>query len=483
MGDHPAHRGREGLIGVPVGTAMANPDWDVIAAVATPPGRGGVGIIRVSGQRLDTLLRALHPGEVTPRTAMLCDFHDASGEVIDRGLLLYFPGPHSFTGEDVIELHGTGGPVVMDALLGRVVALGARLARPGEFTQRAFLNDKIDLTQAEAIADLIDASSQEAARLAVRSLQGAFSHRIHALVEALVNLRIFVEAAIDFPEEEIDFLGDGRVLAGVDALLADLDRVISDAGQGALIREGMTVVIAGKPNAGKSSLLNALSGRDSAIVTHIAGTTRDVLRESIHVDGMPLHIVDTAGLRDSDDPVEQEGIRRAWIEIEQADRILFVVDVTRDSDTRLEQLWPAFFERCPGMANVTVVLNKVDLAAIDPKSLQGYVEAFGQSGLAVIPLSAKTGEGVDQLREHLKACMGFEGAREGIFVARRRHLDALDRARTAVARGREQLLAVSAGELVAEDLRIAQDSLGEITGEFTSDDLLGRIFSSFCIGK
>jgi len=463
-----------------VTTSLTNPDWDVIAAVATPPGRGGVGIVRVSGRGLGGFLRALHPGEVIPRSALLCDFHDGEGSVIDRGLLLFFPAPHSFTGEDVIELHGHGGPVVMDALLARVVELGARLAQPGEFTQRAFLNDKIDLAQAEAIADLIDASSREAARCAVRSLQGDFSRRIHALVDTLVNLRIFIEAAIDFPEEEIDFLGDGRVLAGLDGLLADLDGIIGDAAQGALIREGMTVVIAGKPNAGKSSLLNALSGRDSAIVTDIAGTTRDVLRESIHIDGMPLHIVDTAGLRDSDDPVEREGIRRAWIEIEQADRILFVVDVARDGPTRLDQLWPALFERCPGASNITVVLNKVDLA---PVALEAWVAGLEYPGVAVVPLSARTGEGVLQLRQHLKACMGFEGAREGIFVARRRHLDALHRARAAIVQGRGQLLASSAGELLAEDLRGAQDSLGEITGEFTSDDLLGKIFSSFCIGK
>ncbi|MFA5493595.1 MAG: tRNA uridine-5-carboxymethylaminomethyl(34) synthesis GTPase MnmE [Porticoccaceae bacterium] len=456
---------------------MTDPDWDIIAAVATPPGRGGVGIVRVSGQSLASFLEQLHPGEVKPRHALLCDFRDADGQVIDRGLLIHFPAPHSFTGEDVIELHGHGGPVVMDALLARMVELGARLARPGEFSQRAFINDKIDLAQAEAIADLIDASSQEAARGAMRSLQGEFSRRIHSLVEGLIDLRIFIEAAIDFPEEEIDFLNDGRVLAGLDTLLADLDTIIADAGQGALIREGMTVVIAGRPNAGKSSLLNALSGRDSAIVTAIAGTTRDVLRESIHIDGMPLHVVDTAGLRDSADPVEQEGIRRAWVEIEQADRILFVVDATRDGHTRLEDLWPAFFERLPGMTQLTIVLNKIDAVDNIP---EGNVPG---ADFAVIPLSAKTGEGVDHLRQHLKDCMGYHGTREGTFIARRRHLDALAKARAAVGQAREQLQTASAGELVAEDLRQAQDALGEITGEFTSDELLGRIFSSFCIGK
>lgn len=457
------------------GTSILNPRWDTIAAVATPPGRGGVGIVRVSGPDLAPFLQALYSGEATPRYAHLADFRDADGVLIDQGLLLYFPGPHSFTGEDVIELHGHGGPMVMDALLSRVVQLGARLAQPGEFTQRAFLNDKIDLAQAEAIADLIDASSREAARCAVRSLQGVFSRRIHDLVENLIRLRIYIEAAIDFPEEEIDFLADGHVGESLQALIEELESILADAGQGSLIREGMTVVIAGRPNAGKSSLLNALSGRDIAIVTDIAGTTRDVLRESIHIDGMPLHVVDTAGLRDSDDQVEQEGIRRAWREIEQADRILFVVDSTLDSGEPLKRLWPEFFERLPGADNLTVVLNKIDaLAGPRPAMLEQF---------PTIALSAKTGEGLHALRDHLKHCMGYEGAREGLFVARRRHLDALNRAHALMLQAREQLTCHSAGELVAEDLRHAQEALGEITGEFSSDDLLGRIFSSFCIGK
>lgn len=457
------------------GTSILTPRWDTIAAVATPPGRGGVGIVRISGPDLASFVSAFHTAEVTPRTAHLTDFRDSDGALIDQGLLLFFPAPHSFTGEDVVELHGHGGPVVMDALLARVVQLGARLAQPGEFSQRAFLNDKIDLAQAEAIADLIDASSREAARCAVRSLQGAFSSRIHDLVESLIQLRIYIEAAIDFPEEEIDFLADGHVGDALESLVTDLDRILADAGQGSLIREGMTVVIAGKPNAGKSSLLNALSGRETAIVTDIAGTTRDVLRESIHIDGMPLHVVDTAGLRDSDDRVEQEGIRRAWLEIEQADRILFVVDGTLDSGEPLDQVWPEFFERLPGATNLTVVLNKIDALPSPPTSRETL--------FPTIALSAKTGEGLQTLRDHLKHCMGYEGAREGLFVARRRHLDALNRARDLVLQAREQLMGYSAGELVAEDLRHAQDALGEITGEFTSDDLLGRIFSSFCIGK
>lgn len=459
-------------------TAITAPDWDIIAAVATPPGRGGVGIVRISGQNLSGFLSRIYPKAIAPRSAVLTEFCDASGAVIDQGLILFFPSPHSFTGEDVIELHGHGGPVVMDALLSRMLELGARPARPGEFSQRAFLNDKIDLTQAEAIADLIDASSREAARCAVRSLQGEFSRRIHGIVEALINLRVFVEAAIDFPEEEIDFLADSGIIKDLDELIANLDRIIADAAQGALIREGMTVVIAGKPNAGKSSLLNALSGRDSAIVTDIPGTTRDVLRESIHIDGMPLHIVDTAGLRDSDDVVEQEGIRRAWVEIEQADRILFVVDVTDNTHNRLEDLWPAFFQRLPGMTNLTIILNKIDASGVVVNA-----EDIIDTVFPVISLSARTGAGLDQLKGHLKECVGYQGALEGSFVARRRHLDALHRAGQRLADAREQLLYSRAGELAAEDLRYAQEQLGEITGEFTSDDLLGRIFSSFCIGK
>ncbi len=459
----------------PAGTSISSPLWDTIAAVATPPGRGGVGIVRISGPDLSAVLAALHPRPVSPRVAHLCDFHDADGGLIDQGLLIHFPAPHSFTGEDVLELHGHGGPVVMDALLARAVELGARLANPGEFSQRAFLNDKIDLTQAEAIADLIEASSREAARCAVRSLQGVFSRRINQLVENLIQLRMYIEAAIDFPEEEIDFLADGVIAQSLDTLVVELDGILADAGQGSLIREGMTVVIAGKPNAGKSSLLNALSGRDSAIVTDIAGTTRDVLRESIHIDGMPLHVVDTAGLRESADVVEREGIRRAWVEIDQADRILFVVDATEDAGQPITELWPQFFARQPDTGHLTVVLNKVDALP--------EVPTVAAEGIPVIPLSAKTGEGLDGLREHLKACMGYQGAREGLFVARRRHLDALGRARQLVGQGQRQLIDTRAGELLAEDLRLAQEALGEITGEFTSDDLLGRIFSSFCIGK
>ncbi|MFA5631938.1 MAG: tRNA uridine-5-carboxymethylaminomethyl(34) synthesis GTPase MnmE [Porticoccaceae bacterium] len=451
-------------------------DGDIIAAVATPPGRGGVGIVRISGPALMPLLDMLGAAGAEPRKACFTRFLDGAGDTIDEGLLLYFPAPHSFTGEDVIELQGHGGPVVMDALLQRTLELGARLANPGEFSQRAFLNGKIDLAQAEAIADLIDASTRQAARSAIRSLQGEFSSRIHQLVEDLIHLRIYIEAAIDFPDEEIDFLSDGKVQEQLDALAASLEETLASARQGLLLSEGMTVVIAGKPNAGKSSLLNALSGSDTAIVTDIAGTTRDVLRQSINLDGMPLHFVDTAGIRESADPVEQEGIRRAWLEIEKADRILFLADATEGTHIGVREIWPAFFERFPERDNVTLVFNKIDRLDQPPVG-------FGGGDVPKLLISAKTGEGLDVLREHLKDCMGFENTGEGSFMARRRHLDTLHRAKEKLAQAQHQLREARAGELVAEDLRLAQRELGEITGEFTTDDLLGRIFSSFCIGK
>ncbi|GGX48133.1 tRNA uridine-5-carboxymethylaminomethyl(34) synthesis GTPase MnmE [Saccharospirillum salsuginis] len=451
-------------------------DRDTICALATPPGRGGVGIVRVSGDQAATIAAALLGHTPKPRYAHYGPFYDDAGQVLDEGIALYFPNPHSFTGEDVLELHGHGGPVILDLLIQRILALGARLARPGEFSERAFLNDKLDLAQAEAIADLIDASSTEAARSAVRSLQGAFSQEIHKLVEQLIELRIYVEAAIDFPEEEIDFLSDGKVQADLDRIIDQLGTVLKTANQGSLMREGMRVVIAGRPNAGKSSLLNALAGQDRAIVTDIAGTTRDVLREHIHIDGMPLHIIDTAGLRDSPDEVERIGVERAWQEIEQADRILLMVDATETDAVDPETIWPDFVHRLPEHAPLTVVRNKIDLSEESP----GLSTA---SEPPVIRLSAKGEAGIDALREHLKQLMGFEGNHEGGFIARRRHLDALTRADQSLRSGRDQLLGAAAGELLAEDLRQAQQSLNEITGEFTSDDLLGRIFSSFCIGK
>ena len=448
---------------------------DTITALATPPGRGGVGIIRVSGPACRSIAAEILGDCPAPRYAHYGPFHGAEG-IIDEGIALLFNGPHSFTGEDVLELQGHGGPIIMDMLLERCLQLGARLARPGEFSERAFLNDKLDLAQAEAIADLIDATSRSAAENAVRSLQGEFSQRVSALVERLIELRVYVEAAIDFPEEEIDFLADGHVATHLESIQQALVGVRKAAGQGALLREGMSVVIAGRPNAGKSSLLNALTEQDTAIVTDIAGTTRDVLREYIHLDGMPLHIIDTAGLRDTPDAVEKIGVARAWEEIEKADRVLLMVDASTTAVTDPMSIWPEFVERLPDQSRLTLVRNKIDASA----------EAPGidlSTATPIVRLSAKTGEGVDSLKTHLKEVMGFSATTEGRFSARRRHLDALDRAMAALDTGRAQLDGYGAGELLAEDLRDAQQALGEITGEFSADDLLGEIFGSFCIGK
>ena len=451
---------------------MPNQNSETIAAIATPPGRGGVGIIRVSGPLAKNISEKILGKLPKPRFADYLPFLDQNNETIDSGLALYFVAPNSFTGEDVLELQGHGGPVVMDLLLQRVIRLGARIAKPGEFSERAFLNDKVDLAQAEAIADLIEAGSEQAAKSAVKSLQGEFSRWIDESVEALTHLRMYVEAAIDFPEEEIDFLSDGHVTKSLEKILVEMDKIFASAQQGVLLRDGMRVVLIGQPNTGKSSLLNALAGRDSAIVTHIAGTTRDVLREEINIDGMPLHVIDTAGLRESDDVVEQEGIKRTWIEIEQADRALLLVDdkagITAE-DEKIRQKLPKSLE-------VTIVRNKIDLS-------QAKAMAKVEEGESEIALSAKSGEGVDLLREHLKNIMGYTGLTEGVFLARRRHLDALIRAKEFVLNGQNQLQTSKAGELLAEDLRQAQHALGEITGHVSSDALLGKIFSSFCIGK
>ena len=450
---------------------------DTIVAQATPPGRGGVGILRISGPKAQEVAKVVLGVLPKPRYAHYLPFLDGDGTTLDEGIALFFPNPHSFTGEDVLELQGHGGPVILDLLLKRILAIsGVRIARPGEFSERAFLNDKLDLAQAEAIADLIDASSEQAAKSALSSLQGVFSKKINDLVESLIHLRIFTEAAIDFPEEEIDFLSDGKIETELDQVIQRLNDVRQEAKQGSLLREGMKVVIAGRPNAGKSSLLNALAGRDAAIVTDIAGTTRDVLREHIHIDGMPLHIIDTAGLREASDEVERIGIERAWQEIEQADRVLFMVDSTTTNETNPEKLWPEFIERLPNNMPVTVIRNKADLTG-EPL---GYSE---KNGYCLIQLSARTGKGITLLRDHLKQVMGFTSSTEGGFLARRRHLQALEKAAEHLNNGKYQLTTFHAGELLAEELRLAQEALSEITGEFTSDDLLGRIFSSFCIGK
>jgi tRNA modification GTPase len=449
-----------------------DPKATTIVAIATPAGRGGIGIVRLSGPLVHSIAAQLVGNLPEPRHAALRAFRNADGEMIDGGLALYFPGPASFTGEDVLELHGHGGPIVMDLLLARCVELGARLAEPGEFSRRAFLNDKIDLTQAEAIADLIDSGSVEAARAALRSLQGDFSAAVHSLTDAVTETRMHVEAAIDFPEEEIDFLADTALHRRLDHALEVCAQITAQARQGALLREGMTVVIAGQPNAGKSSLLNRLAGYEAAIVTEIPGTTRDVLRERIHIDGMPLHIADTAGLREVADVVEAEGIRRARDEMTRADRILYLIDATRALD---DESVTQETSSLPAGVPVTWIFNKIDLCG-------GRVR-LEQSQPPRVHLSATSGDGIDVLRAHLKECMGFVGADAGTISARRRHLEALARAEGHLQRAATQLTEHRAGELMAEDLRQAQQALAEITGEFSSDDLLGKIFASFCIGK
>jgi len=445
---------------------MAN--HETIAALATPAGHGGVGIVRVSGPSAQHIAEAILESCPAARFAHYGEFLDAQGHVIDIGIALYFPGPHSFTGEDVLELQGHGGPVIMDMLLLRVVELGARLARPGEFSERAFLNDKMDLSQAEAIADLIECNSVSAAQAAVRSLQGEFSQQINLLAGDMIALRCYVEAAIDFPEEEIDFLSEGNVRQQLQQIIDDVSQLMASAQQGCLMREGMTVVIAGQPNAGKSSLLNQLAARDSAIVTDIPGTTRDVLRETINLDGLPLHVIDTAGLRDGADQVEQEGIRRAWQEIEKADRIILLLDDGKGMNSESQHI----LDRLPKDIPCTLVYNKIDLS--------GHSAAVEDDH---VYLSAKTGEGIDGLRQHLKDCVHFTQNSEGNFIARRRHIDALQRSLDILRNGMTQLQASNAGELLAEDLRHAHESLTTITGEYRSDDLLGEIFGSFCIGK
>ncbi len=451
---------------------MANSGIDMviiqtIAAIATPPGQGGVGIIRVSGPLSKTIVQKIFSYCPPPRQADYGNFVDENNKLIDKGLVLYFAAPHSFTGEDVIEFHAHGGPVVLDILLQQIIKLGARPARAGEFSERAFLNEKIDLAQAEAIADLIAADSEVAARAAVSSMQGTFSRLIHQLVEQLIQLRMHVESALDFPEEEIDFLADNALVKQITTIQQNLQQIKQSARQGRLLKEGMTVVIAGKPNAGKSSLLNQLAGQESAIVTEIPGTTRDILREHIQIDGLPLHIIDTAGLRDSYDIVEREGVKRAKQMIQKADRVLLVIDSEENERPVLDQL--------SEHAGVTLIYNKID-------KIQHKAECIDAAETSIY-LSAKTGEGINLLKQHLKTCMGYQQYNEGQFIARRRHLDAINQAEKHLICAHKNLQELQAGELVAEELRLAQAVLSSITGEFSSDDLLGRIFADFCIGK
>lgn len=456
--------------------AMGKIVEDTIVAQASPIGRGGVGIIRVSGKKVPEIVAAIIGKVPKPRFAEYHSFRDHTDTTIDMGIVLFFPEPHSFTGENVVEFQGHGGPVVMDLLLQRILNLGARMAEPGEFSQRAFFAGKIDLSQAEAIADLIDSASKQAARSAVRSLQGHFSTYIHTLVESLIELRMYVEAAIDFPEEEIDFLGAPKIKQDLLAIVAQIETIQAIAKQGTLLRDGIQIVIAGKPNAGKSSLLNCLSGNESAIVTDIPGTTRDVLRERILIDGIPLHIIDTAGLRESDDVVEQEGVRRAIEEIKKADRILLVVDSEQEPEATPDNLMPMLKHQLDWENRLTIIKNKIDKINIPAGIVQ-------KQNYHVVSLCAKTGDGINLLRQHLKDVVGAGVLMEDCFIARRRHLDLLTQAGSVLQEAFDQFIQHHAGELLAEELRQAQIILGEITGEFTTDDLLGRIFSSFCIGK
>ncbi|MEQ1420034.1 tRNA uridine-5-carboxymethylaminomethyl(34) synthesis GTPase MnmE [Acinetobacter indicus] len=445
-----------------------------IAAIATPPGRGGVGVIRLSGPKSYAIAEALTQKQLPKaRFAGFRQFYEASGEVMDEGLVICFPNPNSFTGEDVVELQGHGGLVIQNALLARLLELGATAAKAGEFSMRAFENGKLDLVQAEAIADLIDATSQAAARSAVRSLQGAFSTKVNTVLEKLIHLRLHVEAAIDFPEEEIDFLADGKILALLDDVASSVTAVQQSARQGQLLREGLQVVIAGKPNAGKSSLLNALAGIERAIVTDIAGTTRDVLHEKITLNGLPITLTDTAGLRETGDVVEKEGIRRAIKEIEQADLLLLVYDLSQGEDPL--QLAQEYFADHLEPKRLMLIGNKADLTG-------AAAEIGDYQGFRHITVSAKQETGVQSLIDAITAHAGFQ-PEEDTFIARTRHLDAMKRTQYYLAEAREQLVDYHAGELVAESLRLAQNALGEITGDFSADDLLGKIFGSFCIGK
>ncbi len=454
---------------------FVSPGGETIAAIATAPGRGGVGIVRISGPGAARIGAEITRRTIPPRKAIFTSFLDQGGRAIDSGIALFFPGPASFTGDDVIELQGHGGPVVLDMLLERALAEGARLARPGEFSERAYLNGKIDLTQAEAIADLIDAASREAARGAMRSIEGAFSAEVTPLVDELTQLRMLVEACIDFPEEDIDSLADHDVLEQIDTLLARIATIENTARSGRLLRDGMNVLIAGKPNAGKSSLLNALAGDSVAIVSAIPGTTRDLIRERILIDGIPIHVTDTAGLRESPDEIEQEGIRRALHEAEQADVLLLVVDSSAkdDPDAILNDHFHGVFQNLPP---VCVILNKCDLSGLTPGNQKSDRHHC-------VALSALSGAGMDALRTALRDIVGLTPSGGGGFSARRRHLDALARARGALEDARSTLVSKAGSELLAEDLRLAQQCVGEITGQLSPDELLGKIFSSFCIGK
>jgi tRNA modification GTPase len=454
-------------------TSDTMPGTDTICAIATPPGVGGLGIVRLSGPGVRKIAEQLFGELPAPRYATLVDFPDESGEIIDSGIVLFFPGPHSFTGEDVLELQGHGGPYVLQRVMGRLLQLGARAARPGEFSERAFLNDKMDLVQAEAIADLIDSGTDAAARAAQRSMQGVFSDRVNRLRSELMQLRVFVEAAIDFPDEEIDFLGESDVLERLDRSRQELTGLLLEAGQGRLLRDGIVLAIIGRPNAGKSSLLNALSGQESAIVTEIPGTTRDVLREQVEIDGIPVHVADTAGIRDTTDLIEVEGVRRARQALESADIVLLVEDLSVRQAGQEDLL-----SELPPDVSCIRVGNKIDLLSPDQHKQMSRGAAKTE-----VWISAKNGQGIEDLKQRILEMAGAAEQVEGGFSARRRHVDALKRAGSHLDAGKARMEESMSGELLAEELRLAQNALGEITGEILPNDLLGEIFSSFCIGK
>jgi len=444
-----------------------------IVAIATPPGIGGIGVVRLSGPQVPQIAQAILGFLPRPRHARLSGFHGADGGVIDQGLALYFPAPNSFTGEHVLELHGHGGPIVLDLLVQRALECGARPARPGEFSERAFLNGKLDLAQAEAVADLIESASVEAARAALHSMQGEFSARVRTITEALIAVRVQIEAALDFPEEEIDPRAGAELVEQTQDIRKELARLLADSHQGQLLRDGMTIVLAGRPNAGKSSLLNLLARRDAAIVSAVPGTTRDVLREHLQIDGLPLHVLDTAGLRQTDDEIEIEGVRRTHRAMRDADRILLVIDDAEEGEGGIRGL----LAELPAETSVTLVRNKIDISGRAPGEI-----ANGIFGVTEVALCARDGRGLEVLHAHLKHCVGYRPSGEGVFSARRRHLDALQRCAALLAQAPQEL-AQGRSELAAEVLRQAQQALGEITGEVTNDELLGRIFASFCIGK
>ena len=445
---------------------------DTIAAIATAPGKGGIGIVRVSGKNAHDICFKITHQRVEPRKAYYLNFYDKTGQCIDKGIVLFFQGPNSYTGEDVVEFQGHGGPIILDILLNEIVSLGTRIARAGEFTERAYMNDKIDLNQVEAISDLINASSTQAAKSAIKSLQGEFSRKIDGLLTELISTRVYIEAAIDFPEEEIDFLADSEIKRKLVNVSESIRHVFASCQQGVVLREGISIVLAGKPNVGKSSLLNALSGKESAIVTNIEGTTRDTLTEYIHIDGVPIHFIDTAGLRVSDDIIESEGIKRAIKAIKNADHILLVTDITKPFDDTFS-FEKKYFDNLPNNIPITHIYNKVDLS--DNKNNNHHHNN-------TIYISAKTGLGIEQLKEHILKSVGYSTTSEGVFTARTRHIDALKACLSHLNYANEHMNNKD-GELIAEELKLAQLELSKITGTYKADDLLGEIFSNFCIGK